>query len=71
MRKSLPLRNLRRSRTINQEDFSRLVGISQQSLSKIERGVFIPSTDIQALIATILGVSRAECGFPVDERLAS
>ena len=63
----MPLRNLRRSRTINQEDFSRLVGISQQTLSKIERGIFTPSTDVQALIATILGVSRAECGFPTDQ----
>lgn len=69
MRKSLPLRNLRRSRTINQDDFARLVGISQQSLSKIERGILRPSADVQALIATVLGVPRDEV-FPVDEARA-
>jgi transcriptional regulator with XRE-family HTH domain len=53
----MSLRNLRRARTLNQEDLARLAGISQQSLSKIEKGILVPSTDVQALLATILGVS--------------
>jgi transcriptional regulator with XRE-family HTH domain len=66
------MRNLRRARTLNQEDLARLVGISQQSLSKIEKGLLVPSVDVQARIAAILGASRAELGFPVEaERLAS
>lgn len=55
--KSLPVRNLRRARTINQEELASLVGISQQYLSKIERGLLVPAPDIQARIAAILGVS--------------
>jgi transcriptional regulator with XRE-family HTH domain len=58
-------------RTISQEDLARMAGITQESLSKAERGILRLSIDVQALIATILGVSRAEI-FPTDqERIAS
>jgi transcriptional regulator with XRE-family HTH domain len=67
MRKSLPLRNLRRARTLNQQDLARLVGISQQSLSKFEKGTLVPSVDVQARLAAILGASRADLGFEVDD----
>jgi len=70
MRKPLPLRNLRRVRTLNQEDLARLVGIGQQSLSKIERGLLVPSVDVQERLAAILGASR-QLLFPDDERVAS
>ncbi len=53
----MPLRNLRRARTINQETLARLVGVSQQTLSKYESGVLVPSVDVQARIAAIFGVS--------------
>ena len=66
-----PLRNLRRQRTISQEDLARIAGITQESLSKAERGKLRLSADVQALIATILGVSRAEAFPPDAERLAS
>jgi putative transcriptional regulator len=66
MRKPLRLRNLRRARTLNQHDLARLVGISQQSLSKIEKGILAPSVDVQARIAAILGVSRADL-FPTSD----
>jgi DNA-binding XRE family transcriptional regulator len=66
------VRNLRRARTMNQSDFARLVHISQQSLSKIERGLLHPRPDVQGLIAAVLGVSRADVFPPPDdERLAS
>lgn len=61
-----PLRNLRRMRTISQDDLARLAGITQESLSKAERGILRLSPDVQALIATILGVSREEA-FPQTE----
>lgn len=64
-----PLRNLRRTRTIDQETLARLAGITQESLSKAERGILRLSPDVQALIATILGSTRDEL-FP-GERLAS
>lgn len=63
MRKPLPLRNLRRTRLFNQADFARHIGISQQSVSKIERGVLVPSIDVQDLIAAALGVGRKDL-FP-------
>ena len=76
MRKPMPLRNLRRSRTINQATLASLLGISQQTLSKYEKGVLTPSVDLQARLAVILGVSRADL-FPAEvaaegrERVAS
>jgi len=63
MRKLIPLRNLRRARTLNQEELARLLGISQQSLSKIEKGILVPSVDVQARLAAILGVSVTDV-FP-------
>jgi len=63
MRKDSPLRNLRRARTLNQDDLARLARISQQSLSKIEKGLLVPSADLQARLAAILGVSTEEL-FP-------
>lgn len=60
-----PLKNLRRARTLSQQDLARLSGISQQSLSKIERGQLRPSRDVQARLAAILGSSPGEL-FPAE-----
>lgn len=65
MRKPLRLRKLRRSRTLNQAALARLVGYSQQTISKIETGQFVPPADVQAHLAAILGVSRADL-FPAQ-----
>jgi transcriptional regulator with XRE-family HTH domain len=54
---------MRRARTLNQAQLAKLVGISQQTLSKAERGQFILSVDVQARLAAILGASRDEL-FP-------
>lgn len=75
MKTSTPLRTLRRTRTLNQEELARLAGISQQTLSKFERGLLVPRFDVQALIAAILG-STPEALFPKtdgpsDEQVAS
>lgn len=58
-----PLRNMRKSRTLNQEQLAKLAGISQQDLSYAERGMRKLSTDVQSRIAAILGASRHEL-FP-------
>jgi len=63
----MPLRNLRRARTLSQEQLAAILGVSQQTLSKYEKGVLVPDVDMQARIAAILGVSRAACGFTVEE----
>lgn len=60
------MRNLRRARTINQKELARLVGISQQYLSKIERGLMVPAPDVRARIAAILGVSADDLWEPVS-----
>lgn len=65
-----PLRNLRRARTLNQQQFARLIGVSQQTLSKYETGVLVPAPDVQAKIAAILGVSRRDV-FAESEAVAS
>lgn len=64
------MRNVRRTRTINQAELARLIGVSQQTLSKYESGVLRPAPDVQARIAAILGVSRQEI-FPDSEAMAS
>lgn len=62
-RAQTPLRNLRRARTISQQQFARLLGVSQQAYSKYESGQLVPSVDMQARIAAILGVA-VEAAFP-------
>lgn len=63
MRKQSPLRNVRRARTLNQEQMARLLGVSQQTYSKYESGRIVPSTDVQERLAALLGVARVEL-FP-------
>ena len=69
MRKPTPLANLRRARTLNQAELAGLLGVSQQTLSKFEKGTLVPSVDMQARIAAILGASREDLFS--DEALAS
>lgn len=57
-----PLEHVRRSRTLSQKELASLVDVSQQTISKAERGL-PPSPDIQTRIATVLGAPRAEL-FP-------
>jgi putative transcriptional regulator len=65
------MRNLRRTRTINQTDMARLVGVTQESISKFERGILTPSFDVQARIAAVLGVSRQDLFPDSKEAVAS
>jgi transcriptional regulator with XRE-family HTH domain len=65
-----PLANLRRTRTMNQADLAMLADISQQTLSKYERGLLVPTPDMQARLAAILGVSVDQL-FPAREAVAS
>lgn len=60
---SSPLRNIRVARTISQADLARLVGVTQETISKAERGMLNLSADVQARISTVLG-SRLEDVFP-------
>jgi putative transcriptional regulator len=55
---------------LNQEQLAKLVGLSQQTLSKIEHGALMPSKDVQARLAAILGVAVADL-FSEQERVAS
>lgn len=63
MTKHSPLRNVRRARTLNQEQMAALLGVSQQTYSKYESGRIVPATDVQERLAALLGVARAEL-FP-------
>lgn len=60
------LENLRRARTLNQATLADLVGVSQQTISKAERGLLPLTKDVQERIATILGVERREI-FPSEQ----
>lgn len=52
---------------MNQADLARLIGVSQQTLSKFESGRLVPSIDVQARLAAILGASREDL-FPAREQ---
>jgi putative transcriptional regulator len=69
MRKVTPLTNLRKVRTLNQEQLASLAGISQQTLSKIERGTLRASPDVKARLAAILGTSVSDL-FPEHAEVA-
>lgn len=60
---------MRRTRTLNQEDLARLAGVTQETISKAERGRLRLAPDVQARIAAILGAPRAEL-FPDQEAVA-
>lgn len=64
------LRNIRRVRTMNQEQLAKLAGVTQETISKAERGVIQLRPDLQVRIAAILGVTRQEL-FPESEAVAS
>lgn len=51
---------------MNQSDLARLVGVTQETISKAERGTLNLSADIQARIAAVLGASRHEL-FPASD----
>lgn len=54
------LRNIRRTRTITQTELADLVGVTQETISKAERGLLQLRPDLQARIAAILGTSPHE-----------
>lgn len=62
-RPSSPLRQMRLTRTMKQDDLARMVEITQESLSKAERGLIQLRPEIQARLAAVLGVSPADL-FP-------
>lgn len=51
---------------MSQSDLAQLVGVTQETLSKVERGLIQLRPDLQARIAAILGSSRQEL-FPDPE----
>ena len=57
------LKRLRQARTLSQTELAELAGISQESVSKAERGLRRLSPEVQTRIATLLGSSRLEL-FP-------
>lgn len=62
-----PLERFRRARTMSQADLARLARVSQQTISKAEKGLLPLSTDVKEVIATILGAPVHEV-FPESEQ---
>lgn len=62
---------MRRARTIKQADLARLVGVTQETISKFERGILRPSADVQARLAAVLGASREDLFPTAQEAVAS
>lgn len=60
------LRNVRRARMLSQAQLADIAKVSQQTISKAERGMVPLSKDLQELIAVILATPRQEL-FPEPE----
>ena len=54
------LKEYRARININQQDFGRLVGVSRQTISLIERGDYSPSVTLALKIAKVLNVRVEE-----------
>lgn len=61
-----PLKNIRETRTLRQHQLASLARVSQQTISKAERGLLIPRVDVQDRLAAILGVTRHDL-FPTEQ----
>lgn len=59
-RKQTPIAIIRKARTLSQQDMARLLGVSQQTLSKFETGRLAPDAAVRVRMAAILGVSENE-----------
>ncbi|MHA1732655.1 MAG: helix-turn-helix transcriptional regulator [Promethearchaeota archaeon] len=54
------LREFRKERRLTQEEFGRLVGVSRETISSLERGKYNPSLPLAFKIARVLNVSIEE-----------
>jgi transcriptional regulator with XRE-family HTH domain len=54
------LKSLRKLKGLRQDQLAELASIDSKSLSRIERGVFLPSLDTVQKLADALGISVAE-----------
>lgn len=68
-KRETPLRVVRKARTFTQQQFADLLGISQETLSRAERGGPL-SPEHQELAATLLGVAREKL-FPEAEQVSA
>jgi len=55
---------------MSQEDLARLASVTQETISKAERGILELRPDVQERIAAILGTSRKEL-FPESEAVSA
>lgn len=55
---------------MNQEQLAALAGVTQETISKAERGIVPLSRDVQERIAVVLGVSRQDI-FPESQAVGS
>ena len=60
------LKEYRARINVNQTEMGRLVGVSRQTISQIERGDYSPSVTLALKIAKVLGV-RVEGIFSYEE----
>lgn len=54
---SKTLHNLRRERSVSQEELGAFVGVNKSTISKYERGIIVPTLDVAKKIADFFGVT--------------
>lgn len=60
MRKTRPLRDIRRSRGLNQQQVAAILGVSQQTYSKYESGRLSVPLHVRERLSGLYGISRDE-----------
>lgn len=64
------IRELRKSLKLTQSQFAELVGLSEDSVGKIERGLYVPTVETLNKIATALKIPIQDLMSPIKKRPA-
>lgn len=67
---SKKIRELRKSLKLTQNQFAELVGLSEDSIGKIERGLYVPTIETLNKIATALKIPIQDLISPIKKRPA-
>lgn len=64
------IRELRKSLKLTQSQFAELVGLSEDSVGKIERGLYVPTVETLNKISTALKIPIQDLISPIKKRPA-
>jgi transcriptional regulator with XRE-family HTH domain len=65
--RTVPLRDIRRSRGLSQSELATMSGLARETVSRLERGLTRPGRGTLLLLAASLGCAVDELTDPTDE----